>query len=150
GLTHDLSSGKTVAVFDANSHLFQSLLDPLDRLSEEKQPDIATPTTLVTKNTYAYTENATSTQILKTSYLNSPTSSLLYTHYDGFGRLLQTRKETGSSNTYAVKDNIYDANGRLAKESLPYFASSTAISAPTTNDKLLLRYTYDPLGRITI
>lgn len=149
GSQYDYSSGKVKQVTNQNNRVFVYVLDPLDRLVEEKQPDISTPGTLVTKNTYAYTTGSVPQSILKTSYLNSATTTALYTYFDGIGRKIQERKSAEGTNTYAVNDAVYNYTGHLIKESLPYFASSTPWSSPTTDSSLLTIYSYDPLGRVT-
>jgi hypothetical protein len=49
GYQYDYSLGKPKSVIDANSRVFQTVYDGLDRPVTEKQPDQTTPSTLVTK-----------------------------------------------------------------------------------------------------
>ncbi|MFA6339166.1 MAG: toxin TcdB middle/N-terminal domain-containing protein, partial [Candidatus Paceibacterota bacterium] len=149
GYQYDLSSGKVKQITNPNNRVSSYIFDALDRLTEEKQPDITTPTTLVTKSAYTYTTNSFPQKIQKTSYLNSATSSEFYTYFDGFGRKIQERKEAEGDNTYAVKDYVYGNVGKITNESLPYFASSTAWATSTATNGILTNYTYDTLGRIT-
>ncbi len=126
GYLYDYSVGKVKQTIDANSFVYQTVFDALDRVSTEKQPDLTTPTTLVTKAAYTYTTSTTSPTILqKTSYLTSASSTDIYSYLDGFGRLVQTRKSTEATTTFSTIDRGYNSLGLLAHESLPYFASST-------------------------
>lgn len=143
----DYSAGKPKQVKDANGLIFQISYDGLDRPLEEKQPDLTTPTTLVTKTEYQYTDNTVPTKIKKIDYLSSATSTDSYIYSDGFGRQIQTRKEAEGNNTYAVKDTVYNNLGLVDKESLPYFASSTANTSPTGTASLYTTYSYDTMNR---
>ena len=130
GYLYDYSAGKVKQTLDPNSRVYQIVYDGLDRITEEKQPDLTTPTTLVVKNSYTYTvSTSTPTVIHKTSNLNSATSTDLYTYLDGFGRTLQTRKSTETTNTYSTIDRSYNSLGLLERESLPYFATSTTYTS---------------------
>jgi hypothetical protein len=117
--------------------VFQTIYDGLDRVIEEKQPDLINPTTLVTKTAYQYTDSPLPASIRRTDYLNSGTSTDLYKYLDGFGRTIQERKSTETFNLYSVKDYVYDSRGLLSKESLPYL-SSGASHTMLCGDPLLL------------
>jgi RHS repeat-associated protein len=145
---YDFSSGKVTQVVEPNGRVFEITYDSLDRLKEEKQPDLTTPTTRVTKTAYTYTDTGFPTKVQKTSYLESATSSESYIYVDGFGRKSQERTE--AETTYAARDFQYDQRGLLKNESLPYFSvgtSYTATTSPATGG-LLIRYAYDPLERV--
>jgi RHS repeat-associated protein len=148
---YDYSAGKPKQVTDGNGYVFQTVFDGLDRVKEEKQPDFATPATLVTKATYDYQDSdALPRAIHKKSYLNSATSTDAYTYVDGFGRVVQERAEAEDSNTFTVKDIQYNSIGKVLKESLPYFGSGASSTAATTTASLYTNYEYDALGRITL
>lgn len=151
GRTYDYSSGKVNRLTDANSRVFQTLFDPFDRPIEEKQPDLSTPSSLVTRATYSYTDTGMPRRVLKTEYLGSATSTVAYTYADGNGKTVEERVEAEGSNTYTVRDFDYDLRGLLASESLPFFASSTAYTATSSPaaSNLLTEYEYDPLERVT-
>jgi YD repeat-containing protein len=144
----DFSSGAVRKTVDPNGREFETTYDAFDRKTAEKIPDITTPATLVTKTEYAYTD-ARPRSILQTNYLSAATSTLIYTYFDGLNRKIQERVEAEDSNTFAIKDFIYDLLGRPKKESLPYFATGSASSSPTATAALYSNYIYDPLGRVT-
>jgi len=146
--TYDYSSGKITQKIDPNEFVYQTIYDGLDRVIEEKQPDIETPGTLVTKTTYEYTDTKSETKVKQRNYLDATNIVDTYQYFDGLGRLIQTRTEVEESNTYVVIDRIYNERGELEVESLPYFGSGSASTSPTTNTSLLVYHTYDPLGRI--
>ncbi len=121
----------------------------MDRVIGEKQPDLITPTTLVTKSAYVYTDTANAVSVKKTDYLDITNSADSYSYFDGLGRIIQTRKEAEVANNFSVKDFVYNNRGLLQKESLPYFSSGSAKTAPSAVAGLYSVYSYDPLARIT-
>lgn len=145
----DYSSGKVTKHVDPNGFVTETVYDGLDRPVTEKIPDhLGTPSNLVTKTTYAYTDTVGSRKILQTDYLNSATSTTNYTYLDGFDRTIQERVEAEDPNTYNVKDTQYDALGNVSKQSLPYQSTGSARTSITGDSDLLITYTYDPLNRI--
>ena len=150
GYIYDYPSGQVAQRIDANGSTFQSLFDGLGRLIEEKQQDLnSTSTTLVTKTTLSYTDAYGGTSILRTNYLDSSTSSLAYTYFDGFGRTIQTRTEAEDSNLFVAADTVYNNLERISKESLPYFSSGTSRTTATSTSVMFNQYTYDSMLRIT-
>lgn len=146
--TYDYSSGQVRQTTDPNGRIFVNKYDGLDRLIETDQPDLSTPTTLVAKLTYTYTDTAGAVSVTRVDYLDSSNTVSSYTYYDGLNRKLQERKTESGSN-YQIKDYVYGNLGLLQKESLPYFGSGSSKSAPTTTSALYISYVYDPLYRIT-
>ncbi|MBI4118587.1 MAG: VCBS repeat-containing protein [Parcubacteria group bacterium] len=145
----DYSSGKVQKFVDPNGRSFETTFDGLDRVTVEKIPDVASPSSLVNKKTIAYTDTVGSRKTLETNYLNSATSTELYTYLDGFDRKLQTRKEAEDGNTYAVRDFEYNLVGLLKRESLPYFGIGSSRAASTSDSTFYTTYTYDALKRST-
>ncbi|MEN6537886.1 MAG: SpvB/TcaC N-terminal domain-containing protein [Bryobacteraceae bacterium] len=143
---YDYSSGKVKQTTDPNGLVFQTVYDGLDRVVAEKQPDLASPSTLVFKTEYVYTDDVTPSIVHQTGYQDGSTSVDTYTYLDGLGRMLQTRRE--DVGTFTVKDFAYNNRGLLDKESLPYFSSGSARTSPTADPSLLISYTYDPLQRV--
>ena len=145
---YDYSSGKVTQTTDPNSRVFQTIYDALDRVKQEKQPDLTTPANLVVKTEYTYTDNTVPTKVQQANNLDSSTSFDIYTYLDGFGRKIQERKEAEASNTFSVKDFVYNDVGLIDKESLPYFSAGSARTAMTSENSLYTSYTYDPLQRV--
>lgn len=148
GYTYDYSSGKVKLLVDSNLRQFETAYDGFDRPLLEKQPDIATPTTLITRKTYAYTDTSGAKKTLETNHLDGSNEFVLYTYLDGLDRKIQTRKEAEVSNQFSVRDFRYDANGLLWKESLPYFSNGSSRTSATGNGSLYTTYVYDALKRI--
>jgi RHS repeat-associated protein len=146
---YDYSLGKPKQVIDPNGLVYQTVYDGLDRVTSEKIPDLATPSTLVTKASYTYTTNSVPNKIQKTDTLSSATSTDSYTYLDGLGRVIQTRTEYEGTNTYNILDTVYNSLGQKSRETLPYLASSTPFASSTVTNSLYINYTYDPLNRIT-
>jgi YD repeat-containing protein len=149
GYQYDYSLGKPKSVIDPNNRVFQTVYDGLDRVVTEKQPDLTTPSTLVTKKTYAYTDTQGSRKVIETNYLDGSTDFTLYTYLDGMDRTLQTRREAEASNQFAVRDFVYNNVGLVQKGSLPYFSNGSARISATATSSLYTTYAYDVFGRAT-
>ena len=145
---YDYSSGQVKQKTDPNSRVFVNKYDGLDRPLEIDQPDLTTPTTLVPKTTYVYTDTSGAVSVSETDYLSSGSTVTKYIYYDGLNREIQDRKTESNSN-YQVKDLSYNPLGLLQKESLPYFSTGSSKTSPTSTTSLYINYTYDPLQRIT-
>ncbi|MFA6565854.1 MAG: SpvB/TcaC N-terminal domain-containing protein, partial [Candidatus Paceibacterota bacterium] len=146
---YDYSSGNIATTTDENGRIFATVYDALDRAIEEKQPDQTTPSALVTKSAYAYTDTSLAVAVQKTNYLDASLANTTYAYKDGLGRTIQTRMQTELSDIYTVSDAIFDARGMVKKESLPYFSSGAARTGTTTVNALYASYVYDSLGRVT-
>jgi YD repeat-containing protein len=145
---YDYSTGKTTQTTDANSNLFRTVYDGLGRPLATITPDPANPGSNATSTAYAYIDTANAVSVHESDYLSAAASVDTYTYYDGLNRPVQSRKSSESGGTYKVTDRVYNNLGHLQKESLPYFASGSAKSAPTATAALFTAYTYDPLHRV--
>lgn len=146
--TYDYSSGQVKQITDANSRVYQKVYDGMDRVKEEKVPDLSTPSTLVTKTAYAYTDTSGAVKVQKTDYLDGSTSVDTYSYFDGLHRPIQTRKEM-EDGSYSVTDTVYNNIGQVYKESMPYSSSGSSKTSPTTTSALLATNSYDAMLRIT-
>ena len=147
--TYDYTSGKIKTVTDPNSRVFETVYDGFGRVKEEKVPDLAAPSTLVTKSAIAYDDSAIPRKIQTTHYLDATNSFDIFAYFDGFGRKIQERKEAETANTFSVKDFAYNELGLPAKESLSYFSTGSARTPATTDNALYTAYAYDAMKRIT-
>ena len=148
GYQYDYSTGKPTQTVDPNGLTFQSTYDGLGRPLQVFQPDQITTSTQDLKTAYAYTDTSGAVSVEESDYLNASTTVNTYGYYDGLNRLIQTRKSATDAGTYKVTDQAYNPVGLMAKQSLPYFASSASSSAATTTAALFTAYAYDPLGRV--
>ena len=94
----------------------------------------------------SYTPSTVGMKITTNEREYAGTSETLDTHsyYDGFGNLLQEKKEGETS--FIVQDKYYDGLMRPSGESIPYYGPSQytpAAQVPATH------YNYDSLGRVT-
>lgn len=144
--SYNYGLGKVKERVDANGRAYQTIYDGLGRIKELKQPDLVSPSSLVTKTRYSYADNVVPTYTLKTDYLGVASSTNFYEYYDGLKRVIQERKSAESS--FAVKDRSYNSRGLLAQESLPYFSSGASSTVATSTPALFSSYVYDPLRRI--
>jgi RHS repeat-associated protein len=147
--TYDYSNGKVEKTTDPNGQITLNKYDGLGRLTEIDQSDVSSPTTLDTKTTYSYTDSTSTPSLAhETDYLNSASTTDTYDYYDGLDRLIQERKSTENSGTFAVTDTTYNSAGNVASQSYPYFSSGSGNTSATTTSSLFTSYTYDPLGRV--
>jgi RHS repeat-associated protein len=146
--TYDYSSGQVKQITDPNTRVYQNVYDGLDRLLEQKQPDLTTPATLVTKALYVYTDTSGAVKVKKTDYLDGSTSVDSYTYFDGLARPIQSRTEMEDANTFAVTDTIYNNNGDVYKQSLPYASTGSSKTSATTTASLLTINAYDAMSRV--
>ncbi|OGZ63367.1 MAG: hypothetical protein A2639_01720 [Candidatus Staskawiczbacteria bacterium RIFCSPHIGHO2_01_FULL_34_27] len=144
---YDYSSGQVTQKTDINERVFQHTYDGVGRLIEEKQPDLAVPSILVTKATYAYTDTPNAVSVKKSIYLDASNSVDSYIYFDGLARKIQERQEAEGIN-FTVKDYVYNNVGQLAKESLPYFSTGLNKTSPTNDSTLYINYSYDAMGRM--
>ena len=144
---YDYSLGKSKQIIDQNNFIYQTVYDGLDRVKEEKVPDLSTPYTPVTKTAYTYTDTSGSVKVQRSDYLNASTSRDTYQYFDGLGRLTQERKEAENSGDFNVKDVSYNNRGFILKESLPYTSSGSSKTTATSTASLYTNYTYDPVRR---
>lgn len=145
---YDYSCGKAKKTIDPNNRVFETVFDGLDRPIQEKQPDIASPSTLAAKRAYAYYDFLNPRSIKITDYLDATTSIDSFTYLDGLDRPIQDRKRAEDADTYSTKDYSYNKLGLVEKESLPYFSTGTSTTAATTTNSLYAIYAYDALARV--
>ena len=145
---YDYSLGKPIQVTDPNSRTFQTVYDGFGRVIEEKQPDVNSPSTLVTKSSYVYNDSVFPTSVIKTNHFTTSSSVTAYAYFDGLGRIIQERRNAEDSNVYTAKDTIYNSTGQKQKESLPHFSTGSSRTIATTTASLYNHFTYDALGRI--
>lgn len=146
---YDYSLGKPKRTTDPNGYVFETVYDGLGRVVEEKQPDLSSPTTLVTRISYSYVDTPLNVNVKRTDYLDGVTSVDSYTYLDGLGRTVQTRTEVAAAGQFAVVDTAYNSRGFTDKQSLPYFSSGAARTAATGTSTLYTTYIYDAVGRVT-
>ena len=103
GYVYDYSIGKPKRTNDPHNLIFEVTYDALDRVTAEKQPDLTTPSTSVTKTAYTYTDTVGSRKVEETHHLSAATSTERITYLDGLGRPIQERTEAEGSD-FAVKD----------------------------------------------
>nr|WP_255679752.1 SpvB/TcaC N-terminal domain-containing protein [Methylocystis sp. WRRC1] len=147
--SYDYASGKVATTTDSNGLVTSTVHDGLGRPVLVKQPDLTTPSTLVTKSSFTYVDNTLPTSVRRTDHLNSATSTDAYQYFDGLGRIIQERKTAEAANTFVARDTAYGLNSLTSSESLPYFSTGSSYTSPTTTASLFTTYTYDALRRPT-
>ncbi|MDQ7814929.1 MAG: DUF2341 domain-containing protein [Patescibacteria group bacterium] len=147
---YDYTNGKPKQVTDPNGLISQTIFDGLDRVLQQKAPDLTTSSTLVVIESFTYTDTPGAVSILDSKQITSTTTADNYSYYDGLGRLIQTRDTAAIASSYVIKDREYNSLGLLDRESLPYFGTGTSLSSPTSTQELFTSYAYDPLQRVHV
>ncbi len=145
---YDYSSGKVKQTITPDNLTFQTVYDGLDRVKEEKVPNLEFPFAPVVKTSYQYIDNAGAISIIQNNYLDDYNQVVIYQYFDGLNRLIQERKETEGWDEYATRDIVYNSINKIEKESLPYISNGTSKTSPTTINNLYKNYTYDANYRV--
>jgi RHS repeat-associated protein len=149
GYTYNYVNGKVIQTTDPNSLVFSNTYDGLGRITQIQQPDLSSPSTLVVKTAYAYTDTSGAVSVHKTDYLDGSNTVNSYVYYDGLNRAIQQKKSAEDGSTYTANDYAYNNRGLLKKESLPYFNSVSSKTSATNDSTLYTTYSYDALQRAT-
>jgi RHS repeat-associated protein len=148
---YNYANGKAKQTTDPNNRLAKTLFDGVGRVTEIDQSSTTTPTTYATSTTYVYTDSTTSPSLVhRADYLTAANTVDTFDYYDGLNRLIQDRKNSQTSNIYAVTDTVYNQAGEVASTSLPYFSSGSANTSKTSTSALYTNSTYDALQRLTL
>ncbi|MDO8740790.1 MAG: toxin TcdB middle/N-terminal domain-containing protein [Candidatus Woesearchaeota archaeon] len=142
---YDTGTGNLLSIIDPNSYKTEYVYDVFGRETKEILPyDSATyPTTEI-----QYSIDGTApeeTKMVQREESGTTKTYDAYNYYDGFGNIVQTKRESDSSQLI-TQDKIYDSMSRLKEETNPYF-SNAGYTSPSTAAKKI-SYTYDTLSRI--
>jgi len=129
---YNLNPGLISSVTDPNNQTTNYTYDNIGRLTNVTYPDQG--------QTNLYYPNPTTVE--KKQLLSSATNTWTdqYFYFDGLGRANRNQRNTPSGNAYV--DTAYDALGRVASVSNPYFSTSDTTYGVTQT-------AYDALGRPT-
>ncbi len=144
---YDLGTGNMLSETDFNSFIKNYSYDLFSRKANETLPydSIKFPTTIYE---YTFNGNAPNKIKIKRREQNGTTNTLdEWQFYDGFGRYIQTKKEAENSQQIVI-DVYYDAQGRIEKQSNPYFTNSNENYNSPNQSINTTRYAYDILDRI--
>ena len=139
--SYDLTSGKVTSQTDANGNVTTTSFDGLDRPLEQTEAGETT-------HNWNYNDTALPISTTTTDWLDASNSVTHYEYRDGFNRMVQQRDEMATSDIWAVTDKHYNAEAMLDSQSLPYSASGSAYTTPTSTTSLLTTATYDALNRL--
>ena len=144
---YDYAHGQPIEKKMVTGEIFTYEYDGLGRILKETVPDPQTGSA-VDKTEYTYTDTRDSFSVQQDDNLDDTNTVTSYEYLDGFGRTIQIRNETEISNQYAVSDFVYDTDGELIRESVPYVGTGTSRTVASSQDHLYTDYVYDPLLRI--
>lgn len=146
---YNYSNGKVKWKSDPNNSLTRNTYDGLGRLTGVAVSSTSSPTTYATTTTYVYTDStSTPSSIKRSDWQTHATTTDSYQYVDGLGRLIQERKMSPTAGFYWASDRIYDVEGNVRSQSLPYISSGTAFSGPTGTAALYSNYQYDAQKRV--
>jgi len=147
-----------ISTQDVNGQTTSYAYDYLGRLTSQTLPN-ETQGLATTSHAYAAWCSGSGAQIPclevdTTQRLNDTTTVTSRAFYDGWGHLVETRVPAPNSQD-VVRYALYDASGRLAQESVPYFVAvysggpgAAAYSIPDSSQPVST-HAYDGLGRLT-
>ena len=145
---YDPVFGQIASSTDPNGLVTNNSYDALGRLKEVKISNPDNPSQLVTKQQITYYD----TNLPRYSELKDYFTTSNYTtsreYYDGLDRIIQKKIQTDNASEWSTVDINYDEQGRVERESLPYYTSSVSYSSADLNQPAKT-YTYDAAGRIT-
>ena len=142
--TYDYLVGKVATTTDPNGVKTETTYDSFGRVDEVKQSTESALNTLVTVKDYSYNTSSIPNSVTENVYAQGKTVSKI-DYVDGFGKLIQTKQQTGTSE-YVVSTQEYDARGNVKKKYLPKFTSSSSYENGSGTYELM---TYDALNRVT-
>ncbi|MBI2108215.1 hypothetical protein HYT54_03750, partial [Candidatus Woesearchaeota archaeon] len=142
---YDIVTGSLTAEIDPNGYKTEYAYDAFGRRIKEIRPyDSAESPTA--EFAYEFDGSAPERTIVRQKENEAGTLDSFY-YYDGFGNLMQAKREAENSQ-FIANDIYYDNVGRLSHESNPYYAGSSVYSEP--NGAIAKRtYSYDTLDRQT-
>ena len=150
--TYDYMFGYVVQTTDQNSQVYIKNYDGMGRIASDQIPDPTTPGSTVPRQTYGYTDASTGySTVGATQYATSGLSIDIEKYYDGYGRLLEPKRQmdpNGNWFNYQTVDYVYDINNRLYKKSLPYIDYGAWNDGGAGGPTLNTTYTYDVMGRV--
>ncbi|MBU1037162.1 VCBS repeat-containing protein [Patescibacteria group bacterium] len=147
---YDLTTGQVTKTEDPNGLIKERDYDAFGRLIEVRKSDPQSPTELITLETYEYHDDVLPSWIKQSVRVDENNWLDTYTYFDGLAREIQTCSQS-NSNQYIVISKQYDNQGRLYRQSFPYFASGSSYSSPDWNSPSTLpftEYTYDSLAKV--
>lgn len=152
---YDYSTGQQTKITDVNNQVYTKSFDGLGRIIEEKIPDgtsnVASPNSapVVVKKVYEYNDTPSAFSVKMTEIINDTISKESISHLDGFGRTIQTRTQSENPSVFIAIDTVYDSNGKIRKQSLPYFSEGIQKTSLNQNTDLFTAFDYDALLRNT-
>ncbi|MDB5187991.1 MAG: hypothetical protein JWO50_511 [Candidatus Kaiserbacteria bacterium] len=142
--TYDVRFGLVIKSVDPNGLVASTSYDGLGRPLEIDGQDASS--TIVKLLSYNYNDATSSLSMQKITWLNGALSIPVYSYKDGLGRTIQTATQAAVSQ-WIMQDTTYDSNGRVYRQSLPYFNSTSSKTAATSTAYLYSTTTYDALDR---
>lgn len=127
---YDLNTGLMTSYTDENSNSFTYAYDNMLRMTAATHPDGG-------QTLFSFPNNTT---VDRQRLMSAGVYDDFKVLFDGLGRTVQTQRATPSGT--ALVDTKYDADGRVASVSNPYYSTSDLTYGTTQKQ-------YDALGRIT-
>ncbi|MBW3002960.1 VCBS repeat-containing protein [Candidatus Woesearchaeota archaeon] len=147
-IEYDKGTGNILTETDANGYETEYIYDSHGRLVKKILPyDSESSPTI--EYTYDFDgsvpENIIEKRKIKRNWDLSTETSDIYTYYDGFGNVIETKSEGNSG--WVTSWYVYDGDSRIKKHSYPHYTEASSYGSP--QEVLNWRYDYDTLGRVT-
>lgn len=146
--TYNLSSGNLMNVTDSNGIETNYTYDVFHRISKEIQPF---DSDIYPTKEYLYTiDGIAPERIIVFQKEVSGAAKTLDTRYfyDGFGKLVQVKREAENNALQVAGDIYYDSYDMPVRTSNPYYTNFTSDYTAANSSVAGTNYTYDPLDRV--
>jgi len=140
-------NGQIASSTDPNGLVTNNTYDALGRLKEVKISDPNNPSQLITKQEITYYDSGYPRYKETKDYFTVSNYTTSREYYDGLDRVVQKKIQTDNASEWSTVDISYDEEGRVARQSLPYYTSSISYTSPDTNQPAKT-YTYDAIDRV--
>jgi len=147
---YDIGTGNLLWIRDSNEIETNYTYDTFGRKTSETK---AYDNHIFPTINYSYNFNGTAPNKIKTSSREQNITQNTYdeySFYDGFNRLIQTKKESANDTRQIVSDTYYDEFGRISNQSNPYYSEFTKEYTPLNSTVNKTNFFYDVIDRIVL
>lgn len=144
---YDPIFGQIASSTNPNGMVTNNTYDPLGRIKKVEISNPDDPSQLLTKQEIVYYDTSLPRYREVKDYFTISNYTASREYYDGLDRVIQKKVQTDNASQWSTIDISYDEQGRVDRQSLPYYTASLSYSSPDML-KPAKTYIYDALGRV--